>query len=527
MSQLTATPLTIPDVVSRYADWQSGDEAVVCGDQRFTWAEFVAAYHRVANALIARGLEKGEKVCLLTRSGAEMLILIFGVVKAGGTVVPLSPLFEEQGIARMIERSDSRLLFATENNRAKVEAIRDSLGGLPSDGLIAVDFDAAGWTGFDAFLGDAHSDDPGIPLSSDDDFSIMYTSGTTGDPKGMVHSHKSRLLYPLGWGTAAQIGPGATVLLATPLYHNGTWITMLPALHHGGKVVIMPKFDAGDFLRLVQDEKVTHTFAVPTQLIVSLERPDFDSYDTSALRVILTGGSPLPRTTYEETRRRFPHTDLMEIYGMSEGFATMVGPEDYARGKEGSVGRPIRSIHTDVKLVGADGKEASPGEIGEIVGISALAMKGYYKDPERTEETLWRDDTGRAYLRSGDLGRIDEDGYVYVVGRTKDMVISGGVNIFPIDIEEVFMQHPDVLEVAVIGIPHEKWGETPMLLALTKDGATTSEAEIMRWGNARLAKYQRVSGVEFRNSFPRNAFDKIMKRELREPYWEGRESDIV
>ncbi|MEC9152717.1 MAG: AMP-binding protein [Pseudomonadota bacterium] len=527
MSMITATPLTIPDVVSRYADWQPQDEAVICEDKRLKWMDFVAAYHQVANSLIDRGLRKGDKVCLLTRSGAEMLILIFGVVKAGGVVVPLSPLFETQAVTRMIDRSESRLLFATEDNRAKVDAIRSKLTGLDPDGYIAMDFDANGWTSFAAFHGDASTTDPGIPITPDDDFNIMYTSGTTGEPKGMVHSHKSRLLYPLGWGTATQIGPGATVLLATPLYHNGTWITMLPALHHGGKVVIMPKFDAADFLRLVQDEKVTHTFAVPTQLIVSLEHPEFDSYNTSTLQVILTGGSPLPRTTFDETQRRFPHTNLREIYGMSEGFATMVGPEDYARGKEGSVGRPIRSVHTDVKLVGSDGKEASPGEIGEIVGISALAMKGYYKDPDRTEETLWRDDLGRTYLRSGDLGRIDADGYVYVVGRTKDMVISGGVNIFPIDIEEVFMQHPEVLEVAVIGIPHEKWGETPLLLALMKSGAASAEEEIMVWGNARLAKYQRVSGVEFRKCFPRNAFDKIMKRKLREPYWEGRESDIV
>ncbi|MBI09868.1 MAG: AMP-dependent synthetase [Rhodospirillaceae bacterium] len=527
MSQITATPLTIPDVVSRYAEWQPDDEAVICDDLRLTWSDFVAAYHQVANALIARGLNKGDKICLLTRSGAEMLILIFGVVKAGGIIVPLSPLFEEQSVARMIQRSEARFLFATKDNRAKVDAIHGDLGDLLTDALIAVDFDADGWTSYSAFLGGASADDPGIPLSPDDDFNIMYTSGTTGDPKGMVHSHQSRLLYPLGWGTATQIGPGATVLLTTPLYHNGTWITMLPALHHGGKVIIMTKFNASDFLRLVQDEKVTHTFAVPTQLIVSLELSDFDIYDTRALQVILTGGSPLPTTTFDETRQRFPHTDLMEIYGMSEGFATMVGPGDYARGKAGSVGRPIRSVHTDVKLVGADNEEARQGEIGEIVGISALAMKEYYKDPERTEETLWRDESGRAYLRSGDLGRIDKDGYVYVVGRTKDMVISGGVNIFPIDIEEVFMQHPEILEVAVIGIPHDKWGETPLLLALMRDSAEVSETEVMEWGNQRLAKYQRVFDVEFRDNFPRNAFDKIMKRELREPYWEGRDSDIV
>lgn len=527
MSDVGVPGLTIPDVVSRYAEWQPDAEAIVCGDERLNWAEFVAAYHRVANALIAWGLKKDDKVCLLTRSSAEMVVLIFAVVKAGGTVVPLSPLFEPRGIARMITRSDSRLLFATQDNLAKVEAVRGDLTSLASDGLIAVDFEAEGWTGLDEFSAGASTDDPGVPLSLDDDFNIMYTSGTTGEPKGTIHSHMSRLLYPLGWGAAIRIGNGASALLATPLYHNGTWITMLPALHHGGKIVIMPKFDAAAFLQLVQQEKCTHTFVVPTQLIVTMELAEFDEYDTRSLGVILTGGSPLPSTTFADARRRFPHSDLMEIYGMSEGFATLIGPEDYARGKAGSVGRPMHFINTDVKLVGPDGKETAPGEIGEIVGTSALVMKGYYKDPVRTEETLWHDGNGQCYLRSGDLGRIDEDGYVYVVGRSKDMVISGGVNIYPVDIEEVFMKHPDISEVAVIGVPHEKWGETPLLLALLKEGATASEPEVMNWGNERLAKYQRVSGVEFRDAFPRNALDKIMKRELREPYWKGRDSEIA
>ena len=519
--------LTIPDVLSGYAHRQPDAEAIVCGDQRVTWAQFVSAYHRAANALLGRGLNKGDKVCLLMGSSVEMIVLIVAVTKAGGVVVPLSPLFDGQAIARMIQGADASFLFATHDNLSKVESDGEVLKTLHEGGRIAVDFCAQGWLSYAEFIADASADPPPVALSLDDDFNIMYTSGTTGDPKGAVHSHLSRVLYPLGWGAALGIDHKATALLATPLYHNGTWITMLSALHHGGRVVILPKYAAAEFLRLVQAERCTHSFVVPSQLIVMLELDTIASYDTSSLEVVMTSGSPLPSTTFSEARRQFGDIDLLELYGMSEGFVTLVGPNDYARGKVGTVGRPLHFLNTDVKLIGPDDLEVEAGQVGEIVGTSALLMRGYYKDAKRTAETLWRGETGPDYLRSGDLGRFDEEGYLSIVGRSKDMIISGGVNIFPIDIEEVFMAHLEVSEVAVIGVPHEKWGETPLLLALMKEGAQVSEAALMTWGNERLGRYQRVPGVEYRADFPRNALEKIVKRELRVPYWQGRDSELV
>ena len=517
--------LCIPDVLSGHARWQPQALAVVCEDTRLTWRQFVADFHRLANAFVAAGLRKGDKVALLMRSSAEMLTAIVAISKAGGVVVPLSPLFEKQAIARMIARADTRFLIATADNRAAVEEIRPALDGIGV--FIAVGFAGAGWVEQQAFVADASEGDPGVPLDLDDDFNIMFTSGTTGDPKGTVHSHLSRLLYPLGWGLPVSLNRQPVTLLATPLYHNGTWITGLPTLFHGGTAVIMPKFEPRRFLDLLASERGTHSFLVPTQLIGLMEVDDLEGRDTSSFRAILCGGSPLPRTTFEAVRRRLPKVELHELYGMSEGFATFIGPADYAGGKVGSVGRPLLALNTDVRIIGGDGRDVAVGEVGEVVGTSALMMKGYYREPKRTEESLWRDPAGRAYLRSGDLGRLDADGYLYIVGRTKDMILSGGVNVYPIDIEEAFMAHPEVLEVACIGVPHERWGETPVLLALLKPGARVDEAALLEWGNARLAKYQRVARVEFRESFPRNALDKILKRELREPYWRGRASDIV
>lgn len=521
-------PLTIPDVVSGYARWRPRDIAVVDGERRITWAEFVGGYHRAANALLRGGLRKGDKVAVLMNSSSELLTMIFAIVKAGGVVVPLSPMVEPQSIARMLKVSEAGMLFVTADNLPLIEVIRAETEAFRQPGrLVGVDFEAPGVVSFAHFVAGVDDREPAVKIAPEDDFNIMFTSGTTGDPKGSVHTHLSRLLYPLGWGVPFGIDQRAVTLLATPLYHNGTWITMLSTLHHGGRVIIMRKFDARGFLDLTQRESATHTFLVPTQIIATLALPDFDRFETRTLRMLFVSGSPLPSTAFQEVQERMPHTELHELYGMSEGFATFISPVDYRKGKAGSVGRPAHFIHTDVRLINDEGREVGAGQIGEVVGTSALMMRGYYNDPERTEQSLWRSPDGKAFLRSGDLGRFDEDGYLYIVGRSKDMIKSGGINVYPIDIEEAFMQHPQVLEVAVIGIPHPKWGETPLVLAILREGATVTEADLLAWGNERLGKFQRASALEFRPSFPRNTIGKVMKRDLRLPYWEGRTSDLV
>lgn len=206
----------------------------------------------------------------------------------------------------------------------------------------------------------------------------------------------------------------------------------------------------------------------------------------------------------------------MEFYGTTEGVAIALQPEDAIR-KVGSVGKPF--LGNDIRIVDDQGRELPQGEIGEIVGFSSVVMRGYHNQPEKTAEAIWRDERGRAYLRTGDVGRLDEDGYLYILDRKKDMIISGGINIFASDIEGVLAKHPAVQDVAVIGIPHEKWGETPLALVVRRAEATATGEEIMEWANAQLAKYRRIAGVEFRDSLPRNPLGKLLKRELREPYW--------
>jgi long-chain acyl-CoA synthetase len=306
-------------------------------------------------------------------------------------------------------------------------------------------------------------------------------------------------------------------MLTTPMYSNGTWIVWLTTLMVGGTVVIMPHFDPGSFLELVEHERVTHAFMVPTQYIVAMAVPDFEGYDLSSLQVLISAGSPLMKETKNQILQRFG-CELAEIYGLTEGIATILSPE-MVRQKTGSVGAPW--MGWDIRIIDSDGAELPRGEIGEIVGFASWLMRGYHKQPDKTREASWTDERGRTYLRTGDIGRLDEDGYLYLLDRKKDMIISGGQNIYPIDIEEVISTHPAVSEVAVIGVPHEKWGETPLALVVLRPAATVQGAELCEWTNAQLAAYQRVAAVEFRETLPRNQLGKLLKRDLREAYWNG------
>tara|TARA_B100000676_G_C17893111_1_gene740339 strand:- start:159 stop:1037 length:879 start_codon:yes stop_codon:yes gene_type:complete len=290
---------------------------------------------------------------------------------------------------------------------------------------------------------------------------------------------------------------------------------MLPTLFVGGTLHVMNGFDPKDFVNLVQKERITHTFLVPPQFsaILSLENIQKDSF--SSLRTILSAGSPL-RLDVKENILSSISENLFELYGFSEGFATMLKPCDQ-RKKFGSVGTPVLGF--EIKIIDEEGKECSSNIAGEIAGYGAGMMKEYYSEVELTKDLIWTDNRGRSFIKSGDIGSVDEDGFLTILDRKKDMIISGGLNVFPIDIEEIVGKHPDVIDVTVIGVPHEKWGETCLALIIPKNGVEVDCNEIKSWCNERLAKHQRLNKVESRDEFPRNALGKVLKRVLREPYW--------
>ena len=519
LPKLDQPALFYTEMIINNAKYFARKPAVICGDERLSWAEFHLRTNKVANALIALGLKKGDKVCMLMQSSIPMFELIWGTIKAGGVAAPLNVMMAQDSLARMVNNSDARLVFVDPTTREQMDTARKDLENVKADGLFCLG-GSNGYRAPEALIAAASDHRPDVILNMSDSMNIIYSSGSTGAPKGIEHSHFARHAYSCGFGPGMKMDRFTVSICCTPLYTNGTWITMLPTVYWGGTVVLLPKFSVQAFLETVQRERCTHTFMVPTQYILIVESEGFEKYDVSSMKVLLHGGQPITGKTYGQLRQKFPLAGLYETYGMTEGFITLSLPADKELpGKLGTVGMPI--FGGDIVILGDDGRELPNGEIGEIAGWSPALMKGYYKDPERTAEMIWRDARGRTYIKSGDLGRMDDDGYLYVSGRTKDMIKSGGINVFAKDIEDVFMSHPQVMEAAAIGIPHEKWVETPLLLAIMRPDATISADELKAWGNAKLGKFQRVDRVEFRDEFPRAGHDKVLKRALRDPYWAG------
>lgn len=503
---IEAPAFGMPSVWATHARFAPDRIAAICGERRMTWGEFDKGTARVANALIGLGVRHDEPVALVMTNSLDMLEVMFGIVRAGACMVPISGLLTGAQIATMMADSGAKTVFVSASNRALVDS-----AALPADiRRVAIGFAGEGWETLPA----ASDSDPAVRIQPDDRFNIIYSSGTTGLPKGIVQSHGARMHF--AWSNALELGMtrDSVTLVTTALYSNGTMFMVLPPLLLGATIVIMEQFSPDGALALIERHRVTHAFMVPTQCIVTLDDPTLGGHDLSSLKALLSAGSSLRPDTREAVIERMT-PNVYELYGFSEGFATMRKPGDKPS-RPTAVGRPV--IGFDMRIIGHDDREVPHGQPGEIVGRGLGMMAGYHNRPDLDAAMIWRDEAGTAFLRSGDIGLIDEQGFLHIVDRKKDMILSGGFNIFPADLEAVIGQHPEVQDVTVIGIPHPKWGETPLALVIPR--GEPDAAALLEWANARLAKTQRLAGLEFRTEFPRNALGKVLKRELRAAYWE-------
>ncbi|MDX1593221.1 MAG: AMP-binding protein [Gammaproteobacteria bacterium] len=506
--------MKIDRIIARHARFRPGHTAVVYADRRLDYAAYHARVSRLAAALQAVGVAKGERVMTVLPNCLELLDLYWACAAIGGVMVPLSPLLTESGLRSMLADAAPRLVVAHPKTAAAVEAALDAA----PDAVAVCVGGGSGLRPLDALLAAAPTAPAAVGVAPDDLYNIMYTSGTTGMPKGIMHSHRVRAHYGTLFANAWRITPESVVLHTGAIVFNGAMVTLFPAFFQGATYVLHEQFDPAALIETVERERVTHLMLVPSQIVAVLDHPDFAAGRLASLEMLLSLGAPLHVEHKNRLEAALPGR-FHELYGLTEGFVTILDKADAIR-KRGSVGVP--PVLSEMRIVGEDGSPVATGEVGEIVGRSPILMQGYYGRPDLTAQAL-RD----GWLHSGDLGYVDDEGFLFLVDRKKDMIDTGGVKVYPRDVEEVAVRHPDVSEAAVFGIPDPKWGETPVAAVTLREGAGVDEETLRSWINERVAaRYQRVSRVVIYPEFPRNAAGKILKREMREPFWEGRGSKI-
>ncbi|MGO9513425.1 MAG: class I adenylate-forming enzyme family protein [Steroidobacteraceae bacterium] len=506
------TPL-LPDLIAQNGRWLADRPALIDGAVTLMWREFAAATARVANGLAALGIRPGERVAVLMESRLETVLALFGIVRAGAVAVPLNLSINEAAVAAMCADAGCVAVFASGHQCTRIDALR-AAGALGAREFIGCDSPGGGWRDFQAFIAGQRATAPAATIAPDDECNLIYSSGTTALPKGIIHTHACRMYWAYDAALALRYRNGCRTLFTLGLFSNISWVSLLATTLVGGTFVLLRTFSPRAVLAIIEAERITHGAFVPVQLERLLACPERREFRIDSLETLMCCGSPLKPDVKRGFAREFD-CQLIELYGLTEGLMTILEPEELER-KVLSVGKPV--LGADIRILGEGDREVGPGETGEIVGRGRLVMAGYHARDEANREATWVDSAGKQWLRTGDLGRIDAEGFLYIVDRKKDMILSGGQNIYPADIESVMSEHPAIAEVAVIGIASERWGETPLAVVVLHPGQTVAEAELLEWTNAQVGKQQRVHGVVRRESLPRNPNGKVLKRELRREY---------
>ncbi|WP_232665035.1 long-chain-fatty-acid--CoA ligase [Pseudonocardia sp. TRM90224] len=506
-------------ILDHWAAQQPDEPAVGFSGTTRTWAELRRRVQQNVAAQRAAGLVPGDRVAVLDLNHPSCLETTLACARAGTANAVVNFRLAPPEIVYVINDAKAKVLFVGPEFAAAVEQVRDKLPTVERVIHIADEYED--WIG-------AHEPDPVVhPSAPDDCFVQLYTSGTTGFPKGAMLTHSGMLAHAQNVAVSFAIEPGAIVQVAMPLFHVGGTSYALLAISRGARIELMRLPDPTAIIDMLEGSRITHTFLVPALLAVITQVPGAESRDFSALKALSYGASPMPLPVMRACLKLFPGV-MHQVYGMTEacGVVSSLGPEDHGNPEVAhrlvSAGTPIHGVEIEIRDP-ATGDAVPTGEPGELWVRTGQLMSGYWGKPDATAAAI----TDDGWLRSGDGGHMDADGYIYVTDRIKDMIISGGENIYPAEIERVLAEHPSVGDVAVIGVPDERWGEVPKAVVVAAPGQTVDPEALIAYCKEHLASFKSPKSVDVLDELPRNPTGKILKKDLRKPYWEGKERQVV
>jgi acyl-CoA synthetase (AMP-forming)/AMP-acid ligase II len=496
--------------------------------KRFSYGDLSERSNRLANALMGMGVQKGDMVAVLQVNCSEFVETYFAVAKVGAIFVPLNFRAKSDELSYMVSNCEAKALCVGERYVDMVNEFRPQCPH--TEHFICYESKQDGMEAYSDVLAAASPEEVFTEIDDDDVTILMYTAGTTGRPKAVPLTHNSFSTYVLSNVTPVDMEIEETNILTVPLYHVAGVQAVMAAIYGGRTLAMMRQFEVKDWMNTVQEEKANRAMLVPTMLKRVIDEPDFGKYDLSSLRVITYGAAPMPFEVIKKAIEVFPGVMFINAFGQTETASTIttLGPDDHVitgteeekakklKRLQSSIGRPMDDV--EIKIVDGDLKEVPTGEVGEILARGPRVMSGYWKDAEKTAKALTPD----GWLRTSDKGYVDDEGYIYLAGRGDDMIIRGGENISPEEVENVLYAHPSIEEAAVIGVPDPDWGQEPKAIVVLKKGRTAPADEIMEFCRQRLSSFKRPRYIAFIDELPRTSTGKVLKRDLRASHGEAK-----